>query len=413
MALSAHHEAVTHLTRALTLLPLLPETIERDRQELQLQTDLGVCYKITKGFAAPEVEQVYLRARELCESVGDPIAWACVLWGLHSVYIVRGAIAATRQPAQACMALVTKEPVLHVTGNCMLGCTESTAGELRSARSHFEQAVGLYTEEQHDTHIFLSGLDLGVFARVHLAHTLCYLGYPDQALEIAQEAVDLARTLLHPFSHISALSYLSMLHQLRGDTHAMQETTATAHRLCVEHDIPYYLAWTTFLQGWAMAENGHVNQAMSQMEQSLADLQAMQAGLRRPYYLGLLAEAYGTAGRIEDGLSLLTDAIAIAAEQEQNLYEPDLHRVRGELLWKRNSPYDAIEACFRQAIDVARQQEAKLMELRATTSLAQLLDHQGNGAEARRVLTGVVEWFREGYATADLRKAQATLHTIM
>jgi len=297
--------------------------------------------------------------------------------------------------------------VLHVTSNCMLGCTESTAGELRSARSHFEQAVGLYAAEQHDTHSLLSGLDLGVFASVHLAHTLCYLGYPDQALKIAQEAMDLARTLLHPFSHISALSYLSMLHQFRGDRRAVQESTATAHRLCVEHDIPYYLAWTTFLQGWAIAEKGHVNQATSQMEQSLADLQAMQAGLRKPYYLGLLAEAYGTAGRIEDGLSLLADAIAIAAEEEQNLYEPDLHRVRGELLWKRNSPHEAIEACFRQAIDVARQQEAKLMELRAATTLAQLLDHQGNDVEARRVLTEVFDWFREGYATADLRKARA------
>ena len=162
-----------------------------------------------------------------------------------------------------------------------------------------------------------------------------------------------------------------------------------------------------------MAENGHVNQATSQMEQSIADLQAMQTGLRQPYYLGLLAEAYGTAGRFEDGLSLLADAISMAVEQEQNLYEPDLHRVRGELLWKRNAPFEAIEACFRQAIDVAQQQEAKLMELRATTSLAQLFDHQGNGAEARRVLAGVVEWFREGFATADLRKAQAILRMRM
>ena len=106
MALSAHHEAIAHLTRALALLQLLPETIERDRQELQLQTDLGVCTKITKGFAAAEVEQVYLRARELCESVGDPISWACVLWGLHSVYSVRGTLPSARRSAQACLALV-------------------------------------------------------------------------------------------------------------------------------------------------------------------------------------------------------------------------------------------------------------------------------------------------------------------
>ena len=163
MALSAHHEAIAHLTKALALLSLLPETIERDRQELQLLTDLGVCYKITKGFAAPEVEQVYLRAREFCESVGDPISWACVLWGLHSVYSVRGTLPSARISAQAGMALVGEDPVLRVAGNFMLGSANNHFGELHSARSHLEQALDAYSTEQHDTHVFLSGLDLGVF----------------------------------------------------------------------------------------------------------------------------------------------------------------------------------------------------------------------------------------------------------
>ncbi len=317
VALSAHQEAITHLTGALALLADLPDTLDRARRELQLQTDLGVSYKITKGFAAPEVERVYRRAQVLCEPVGDTLSWACVFWGLHSVYTVRGDLAPAHKAAQECLALVQDDPVLRVTGHCMLGCALGHMGQLKAAQSHLEQARDAYSAQQHGTYIFLSGLDLGVFTLAHLAHALCYLGYPNQALELGQEAVKLAQSLSHPFSHASALSYLTMLHQLRGDWRAVQATAETTHRLCVEHDIPYYLAWTTFMQGWAMTMQDSIEQGIAQMEQGLADLQAMRTGLRRPYYLCLLAEAYGKVGRIEDGLRLLTDALAQAYAQEQ------------------------------------------------------------------------------------------------
>jgi len=220
--------------------------------------------------------------------------------------------------------------------------------------------------------------------------------------------VQLAESLGHPFSHAAALSYLTMLHQLRRDRRAVEEMAETTYRVCVENDFPYYLAWTTFLQGWVLTEQDAVSQGIELMERGLADLQAMRTGLRRPYYLGLLAEAYGKSGRIEDGLRLLADGIAQAREQGQGLYEPELHRMRGEML-TQGEAYEQAETCYRRALNLSRRQKAKLSELRAAASLARLLKSQGKRMEAHGELARIVDWFTEGLDTSDLVEARALL----
>ncbi len=409
IALSAHQEAISHLTRALALLAEQPNTLERARQELDLLTDLGISYKITKGFAAAEVEWVYRRARLLCAPVGDPLSWACVFWGYHGVYSVRGEIEAGYHSAQECLALIRDDPILLVTGHCLAGASLIHMGRLRAAQSHLEQAWGAYSPQQHNTYTLLIGFDVGVFTLVHLAHVTGYLGYPDRALRLAQESVELAQALAHPFSQVAALSYLSILHQLLGNWQAVQTTAGNARRLCIEHDVPYYLAWNNFMQGWALSEQGSVGQGIEQMEQSLADFQAVRAGLRRPYYLGLLAKTYGKVGRIEDGLGLTEAALTQARRQAQLTYTPDLHRVRGELLRQAGAPAQEVEACLRQGVEIAQQQEAKLLELRAATSLARLYQEQGDRDAARHVLAAPVDWFSEGFDLADLQTARSLL----
>ncbi len=409
MALSAHEAAITHLTRALTLLPAFPDSHDRARRELQLQTDLGVSYKTTRGFAAPEVETVYRRAQALCESVGDKLSWARVLWGLQSVHTVRGNMAAGREFSKEILNRAEEDPVLLVAGHFCVGADLYQAGQPASARFHFEQALDAYTVEQHETHIFLAGLDLGVFSQAHFAHMLCYLGYPDQAQKRADESVNLAQALGHTFSHASALSYRLMLYQLCGDWRSVQKAAEQTRQLCSEHDFRYYLAWTTFLQGWAMSKQGKLREGIVQMEQSLVDLQAMHTGLRLPHYLCLLAEAYGQAERTDDGLHFQAEALAQAHDQEQFLFESELHCVRAELLWKQQAPAEDVDACFRRAINVARQQQTKLTELRAVTRRARF--HQGKDqfAEVRTELAGLVGWFGEGLQAVDLVSAQALL----
>jgi len=221
--------------------------------------------------------------------------------------------------------------------------------------------------------------------------------------------VELAQALAHPFSQVMALSYLSILHQLLGDWRAVQATVASAHRLCAEHDIPYYLAWNNFMQGWALSEQGSVEQGIEEMEQSLADFQAVQTGLRRPYYLGLLAEAYGKVGRIKDGLRLTEEALAQAHRQEQFAYAPDVHRVRGEMLRQAGAPVQEVETCLRQAMETAQQQEAKLPELRAATSLARLHQEQGDRDAAQHILASATAWFSKDLDTAALQAARSLL----
>lgn len=412
IALSAHQEAIAHLTRALALLAEQPNTLERTRQELALHTDLGISYKITKGFAADEVEHVYHRAKVLCASVGDSLSWARVLWGYHGVYTVRGELAAGYTSAQECLALAEDDPLLRVTGHCMAGASLGHMGRLRGAQVHLEQASETYSPQQHTTYTFLTGFDLGVFTLAHFAHTLGYLGYADQALHRAQESVELAQSLAHPFSQIVALSYLSMLNQLLGDWQAAQATAASAHRLCVEHDTPYYLVWNNFMEGWALTEQARVEQGIKQMEQSLADFQAVQAGLRRPYYLGLLAEAYGKVGRIEDGLLLTEEALAQARRQEQFVLESDVHRIRGELLRQDGTPVPEVERCLHEAMASAQHQEAKLPELRAASSLARLYHEQDKRDAARHILAPTVAWFGADLELADLQVARDLLVTL-
>ncbi len=414
VALSAHQEAIAHLIRALALLEKLPDTLERAQLELRLQIDLGVSLKVAKGFAAFEVEKVYRRALTLCEQVGEPLQWAFVYYGLNGFYNVRGDQVRGLEFAQQCHDLgqAQGDPVLHVIGHSVLGQTLIHMGHLRRARSHLEQAIAAYSVQQHDAYLLLDGLDIGVFSLDFLAHTLWFLGYPDQALEQAQKAITLANALSQPFSQAAALSYLTMLHQFRRDWYAAQTTAQATVRHCVEHDFPYYLAWATFMHGWALLEQNQVEPGIARMEQGLDDLQATGAGLRRPYYRCLLAAAYAKAGRVADGLHVVADALAQAQKQKQHMYEAQLYRVQGELLWMQGAAGDTVEECFQHAIALAQQQEAKSIELQATTSLARLWQSQGESQAARQSLAKVYAWFTEGFETADLREAKMLLEVL-
>ena len=179
--------------------------------------------------------------------------------------------------------------------------------------------------------------------------------------------------------------------------------------LCSEQRFPYFLAWGTILQGWVLAAEGQGEAGMAQMRQGLAAHRATGAEEHRPFFLALLAEAHGRAGQVEEGLSVLTEALAAVDKTGERVYEAELYRLKGELLQKQATAMDAAEECFRHAVSVARQQSAKSLELRAVMSLSRLLRAQGKSAEARQVLTEIYAGFTEGFDTADLQEAKALL----
>jgi len=257
-----------------------------------------------------------------------------------------------------------------------------------------------------------------VFCLSWTTHALWSLGYPDQALKRSQEALALAQELSHPFSLALALDYATILHQFRRERQTVQERAAAAIALCTEQGFAYYLAWGTVMQGWALAEQGQVEEGIAQMRQSLAALRTTGAELRHPYYLALLAATYARARQAKEGLMLLAKALDVVRQTGECTYEAELYRLKGELTLqtkihgRRSEVQQEAEECFHKAVDVARRQSAKSLELRAATSLARLWQRQGKKTEAHFLLSEVYHWFTEGFDTADLQDAKTLLNEL-
>ncbi len=411
---SAHVEAISHLTRGLAGLETLPDSTARARQELDVLSSLGLALVATKGQAHKDVESVYVRARGLSLRLGE--SGHRVLAGLHSVYVVRGELAAGREVAEELYDLAQRQhdPVLRVSAHCFLGQGAVLRGQLTEGRAHLERCIELADSQPSHTPAFpsLFPADLGVFSRCFAGHALWQLGYPDQSLRVNDEAVALAAERAHPYSLALALAYAAMLHVFRRDARMVQETADRAAALCREQGYAYYLAWATIMQGWVLAVQGPGNVGMANMREGLAAMHATGAALRKPYYLGLLAEACGKAGRADEGLALLSEALAVADRTGEGWSVAELHRQQGELLLAVGRGVDEAEESFRQALAVAGHQQAKSLELRAAVSLARLWQGQGKPGPARDLLAPIHGWFTEGAQTVDRLEAAALLRSL-
>ena len=409
---SAHLEAMGHLSRGLELLKTLPDTPERTQQELRLCIALGSPLITTRGFAAPEVGQTYARARELCQRVGDTPQLFPVLRGLWRFYQAGGDLRTAHELAAQCLSLAQRiqDPASLVEAYEVLGITFYHLGEVSPARTYFEHGTSLYDPQEHHALAFLYGEDPGVACLSRVAHVLWMLGYPDQALQKDAEALTLASELAHPFSMTYALIFAALLHHYRREIPQAQARAQAVMALSTEHGFPSWLYMGTMLWGWALAAQGFAEEGIAQIRQGLAAYRATGEEVRCPYYLALLAETYGNTGQTAAGLTTLTEALATAHTTGERWWEPELHRLRGELLLTRSTEKHAeAETCFHQALDVARHLQAKSLELRAAMSLSRLWQHQGKRDEARELLAPIYGWFTEGFDTADLQEAKALL----
>jgi adenylate cyclase len=338
-----------------------------------------------------------------------------VLGGLALFYSVRAEYQAAREMGEQLLSLAQRvqDPVCLMEAQWVLGTTSFFPGDFAAAREYLEQGIALYDRHPHRRHIILLGQDLGVLFLVWFSHPLWHLGYPNQALQRTQEALALAQERAHPFSLAFALDYAAMLHQFRQESRAAQERAEDAIALCTEYGFAYYLAWATIIRGWALTEQGQGEEGLAQMHQGVSDLRDTGGEVRLPYYLALLAEAYGKAGQIEAGLALLAEALAQAHNKGEYWREAELHRLKGTLLLALSTDNHAETAtCFSRAISIARRQQAKSLELRATMSLSHLWQRQGKSTEARALLAPIYSWFTEGFDTADLQEAKALLETL-
>jgi predicted ATPase len=337
---SAHREAIDHLTKGLELLKTLPDTPERAQQELMLQITLGAPLIATKGYAAPEVERVYTRARELYQQVGDSAQLFPVLWGLWAFYFVREELRKAHELGEQLFTLARsiQDPALLLEAHAVLGYTLYCLGEFISAREHVEQGVALYDPQQHcSLAVVYAGQDPKVACLSLAAWVLWMFGYPDQALKRVHEALTLAQELSHPYSLAFALCFAAQLHQYRREAQAAQERAEAAITLSTEQGFPFFLAMGTILRGWALAEQGQGEEGSAQIRQGLAAYRATGAERSRICYLALLAEAYGKAGQTKEGLAVLAEALAVVHRNGERWVESELYRLKGELTLAQSS----------------------------------------------------------------------------
>jgi predicted ATPase len=409
---SAHVEAIAHLRPGLALLPMLRETSDRVQREVDMLIALGVALNATKGYAAPEVEQTYLRARQLCAHLDDPRQRFYMLRGLWIYYFIRAELQTAHALGEQLLdfAQQTQDPAMLVVAHQTLGGTLYHLGAVASAYTHAARGIALYDPQQHRAAAFLYGEDAGVVCHSHAAWELWYLGYPEQGLARSHEAVTLAQQIAYPFSLGFALSMAAMFYQFRRERRAVQERAAAAIRLTQEQGFPFWMAYSSMLHGWALVQQGQTQEGSEQITQGLMTYRATDAKLVRPYFLALLAEVHGALREPDSGLKVLKEALTLVDKTGERWYEPELYRLKGDLLLQQSSDNQAeAESCFHHTLDIARSQQAKSFELRAATSLARLWQQQGKRQEAQDLLAPVYYWFTEGFDTADLQEAKALL----
>jgi predicted ATPase len=412
---SAHLEAVAHLMRGLEVLATLPDPPERIQQELGLQIILGPALMASKGQGAPEVGQAYARARELCRHVGETPQLFPVLFGLWRFYFAQAEHQIARELAEQCLSLAHRlhDPACLLQAHFALGGSFCFLGEPAPAHAHLEQAIALYDRQAHRALAFRAGVDLGVWCLSYGAWALWWLGYPDQGLRRASEALTLAQALSHPHSLAAALFYVAMIHCFRREEHATREQADAAVALASEQGFPHWLAMVSLLRGWALAAQGQAGEGIAQLQWGPAAYRATGAKLGLSALLSLLAEAYGKAGQVEAGLQTLAEALALVNQTQERFYEAELYRLQGELLLVRSAEHHAeAETCFRHALDVARRQQAKSWELRTATSLSRLWQQQSKRAEAHELLAPIYGWFTEGFDAKDLQEAKGLLEAL-
>ena len=412
---SAHTAAISSLTEAINLLSRLPDGPERIQRELQLQLVVGPALSAIKGWSAPEVERAYFRARELCKRLGDPPGLFPTLVGVWLVYYIRGESRRAYELAEQLMnrAHSRNDSTHLLVAHDALGSTLFDMGKLLLAREHKEAVVFLYDPERHGPLAARRSFDAKGYALSYLGMTLWRLGYPDQALKRANEAVEFSQALSHPLSLAGAEFFLGVVRQYRHEARAAQKAAECAIALSAEQGFTFWLPIATILRGWAMAQQGLNEEGIAQMKEGLAASRATGAGTGRSHWLSLLAQACIESGRLNDGQSVLAEAQAFANGTEGHGYDAEIHRLKGELLLRQGDS-NAAEAqkCFERAIEIARNQSAKSLELRAAIRLARLLAKQGRRDEARTILAQIYGWFTEGFDTTDLKDAKALLEEL-
>jgi predicted ATPase len=403
-------EAAAQLQKGLDQLAMLPDTPERQRQELEFYSALGAVLNAVKGFAAPETGNAYTRARELWERLGSPSEFLQVSYGHSIYYLNRGELDLAQRSAEDLLRLSGER---NDSGGLVLGHLSSginliLRGRFASSRSHLEEALALYDPISHSSLVHQAGIHPRALSQGFLGIVLLCVGFPDQALARGSAAIAEARRVAHPPSLAGLLSLGSRLLSLVGDKAALDKRADQLVSVATEQGFPRFRAEGTIHRGWIKVENGEVAEGISLLRSGSSAYRSTGAEAWMPHHIALLARACEIAGQVEEAVTLFDEALQIIERTGESWFAAELNRHKGQLLLQQGHP-EAAEEFYCKSLSIAEEQEAKLWELRAAMSLARLRRDQGRRAEAHDLLAPVYGWFTEGFDTADLKEANALL----
>ncbi len=408
----AVHEGVDLVRRGLAMVEKLPDDASRQAKELPLQITMANLLVAIQGYGASEVEQIFLRARALCQQLGDAESELPVLFGLGALLVVRAEYGKAKQILEEFQNLAERQNnPAQIYAHQQLGYILYYQGDLTNALVKAQCAVSMYDTDSHRPLTWLYGDEPGMGGHSEYAWILWTLGYADQALVETKRSLEIGREVSQANSQAASLALAGIHYQFRRDVQEVFKYAEAATAICSEHGLPYWLAAGRFLRGWVMVARGQVAEGIIEIREGIADFQATGSEIGLTYCHSYLIEGYVKAGLIDEGFKKLEEAQALVAQKGEHLSEPELLRLKGELLLQTENVNRETEAehCYQQSIAISQKQSAKFMELRAATSLARLWQQQGKIAEARQMLAEIYGWFTEGFDTADLKDAKALL----
>jgi predicted ATPase len=410
---SANVEAIAHLGKGLKLVETLPDALERLDGELALLLAIGGALLATKGEAAPEVERTYSRAWAVCDQLGRSAELFPVLRGLWHCYFVRGELGRAYDLAERLVALANEQgvPLRRALARRARGSTLFCLGRFAEAAAALDEGVAIddaVAAWEDPAHLLLYTERGSVVCRLYLAWTLWFLGFPDRALETMETAVALGESLAHATSLAFVLTWAGVLHNFRRDFGAARSRAETAIGIARDHRMAEWFSQATICRGFALVGLGQQAEGIADLRTGAAARSGLGGHVLNVMWLGFLAEAHLQAGQFEDAIAAIDPATETAAATGECHYHAELYRLRGAVLAETSDSFEA--ACWLQrAIDTARSQQAKSLELRAATRLARLWAKQGERQKAHDLLAPVYGWFAEGFDTVDLKDAKALL----
>jgi class 3 adenylate cyclase/tetratricopeptide (TPR) repeat protein len=409
LARSANEEAIVHLQRGIDLVPQLDEEDQPVRQELVMQTLIGLPLTLCRGYAAPEVAAAFGRAYELADKLGEAPELFDILDGLRQFYHVNGNLRRARELGDRLERLSerTGDSWMSVRMEIVQGAEASFSGRFVEARTRLDRAIELYDPERHRRDLFTTAEEPGVAARLYAGQIYWVLGQADLALRTYDEALAMAQEVRHPSTLAFAYAFASVLHVLCGNPKRAAECGEAAIRIGDEQGFPFWASIGTMFRGWALTELDTGDEGIDAIRRGFEELRATGARVGLSLVHSMLANVSLKQGDYAEGTNFVDEALASLEETGERFFVPELLRLRGELRRAQGAPDAEVDRCFGEAIAQARDLEALALELRAVASRSRLLRDQGRAREAADALGDVLGRFREGFDTGDLKDARA------